>query len=257
MNNDEVLDRYITTGFNMHDPNIALKHKHSFSVAQVAELIGKHLNLDTKLSHDIGLLHDFGRFDQWSQFKTYNDSASVDHGDLAVKLLFEDNIIEQFDVKKEDYDVIMFAIKYHNKKEIDFEEIDACYKESKAPKYSKEQTIMYCKLARDADKKDIFHLMMERMLAIGVKGSGVSKACLDSLNNHTYVTLTDVKTKLDKILSYIGMLYDINFDYTFTLFDVSAYLKTLQVVYGSDLSSEDKQTLDGVVEEFVRYKNIK
>ena len=61
-----------------------------------------NLNVEeTYLAMTIGLLHDYARFEQWTNHKTYIDSDSIDHGDLAVKILFDDNEIVKYSLKEE------------------------------------------------------------------------------------------------------------------------------------------------------------
>ena len=140
-------DNYVNL-YNMDDSKIKLKYNHSYRVMdlcrQIAESIGMN-NEDVKLAMTIGLLHDYARFEQWATYKTYSDLDSVDHGDLAVKLLFENNEIEKFNIDKKDYSVIYDAIKYHNKYQY--------------PENESERNNLFCKIIKDADKLDIFYLL--------------------------------------------------------------------------------------------------
>ena len=51
----------------------------------------------------IGLLHDIARFEQYTKYKTFRDSISIDHGDLGVEILFEEKEIEKYDLDKKYY----------------------------------------------------------------------------------------------------------------------------------------------------------
>ena len=134
--------------YNMNESEIKLKYKHSYRVMYLCKVIAEDLNLkdkDVELAMVIGLLHDYARFEQWKQFRTFNDANSVDHGDLAVKMLFNDNEIDKFDIPITYYQTIYEAIKYHNKYD---------YK-----KNTTERNKLFCKLIKDADKLDIFYLI--------------------------------------------------------------------------------------------------
>ena len=94
-----IFDEYVY-GYDMNESPISLKYQHSYRVMNICKEIAQDLNLneeDTKLAMIIGLLHDYARFEQWKQFKTFDDALSIDHGDLAVKMLFANNEIEKFE----------------------------------------------------------------------------------------------------------------------------------------------------------------
>lgn len=70
----------------------------------LAKLIASKSNFnkeDIELATIAGLLHDYARFEQWTKYHTHDDSKSVDHGDLAVKILFPDEIKKYIDNKIE------------------------------------------------------------------------------------------------------------------------------------------------------------
>ena len=76
--------------YNPEDKKIALKIAHIERTSHIARKIAENLNLDKEdieLAELIGLLHDIGRFEQYTQYKTFSDLKSFDHGDYGVKLL--------------------------------------------------------------------------------------------------------------------------------------------------------------------------
>ena len=82
---------------------------------ELSKLIAQSSNfsdIDIEMAIIIGLLHDYARFEQWTRYKTYSDIKSVDHGDLAIQMLFDNNEIENYYLNKENYDEIYDAIKY-------------------------------------------------------------------------------------------------------------------------------------------------
>ena len=110
-------DDYVSN-YDLNDINIKLKYNHSYRVCKLSEKYAKELGYskeDIELASLIGLLHDIGRFEQLKVFHTYNDKNSIDHAEYGIKVLFEDGLINKFWNKKEDYDLIKFAIKNHNK----------------------------------------------------------------------------------------------------------------------------------------------
>lgn len=252
MTNLEVFDSFVLSGYDILDPSIKRKYDHSHKVATAAGIIGKSVGLDEKLSYDIGLLHDYARFEQWKVYKSYRDNLTIDHGDLAEQMLFVDNHIEKFDVAPRDYDVVRFAVKYHNKKYVDYAAIDEFYINNDY--YLDKQTfINYCLLARDADKQDLFIRIIDCDLTMNFAGDGYTPACLTALKEHRLVDTRDTHTVLDRLFVFIGFLYDINFSVTFTLFSLDEYFNSICNRYGKDLNSEDKKLLLEVIEDFKNY----
>jgi len=128
--------------------NIELKEKHTLEVSKHAVNIAKSLNLteeEVNTAEIIGLFHDIGRFEQFRTYKTFKDYISVNHATLGIKILKENKILEKLDVNKQK--IIIKAITLHNTKEL--------------PSNLNEEEALFCKLIRDADKLDIFRVIIE------------------------------------------------------------------------------------------------
>ena len=126
------------------DENIKLKFQHSLRVKKNCVELGKQLNFndkDIKAIEVIWLLHDYGRFEQRKEYHTFYDSISIDHWDLAVKLLFDNNEIGKYYPHEDDYNDIYIAIKYHNKLNI--------------PNNLTKRQKIFLEVIKDADKRDI------------------------------------------------------------------------------------------------------
>ena len=85
--------------YDINDGMIQLKIRHTYGVVDLSEYISKDLGLneeDIELAKLIALLHDIARFPQATEFGDYRDYVSVDHADLAVKMLFDDGLIRKF-----------------------------------------------------------------------------------------------------------------------------------------------------------------
>lgn len=139
--------------YDISETAIERKYYHSLRVMDLSILISRYLGLDDKditLASIIGLLHDYARFEQWTKYKTYSDKDSIDHGDLAVKRLFENKEIVDYDLDVNDYETVYTAIKYHNKIAI--------------PYSLGNRSKLFCKIIRDADKLDIFYLRTNKSL---------------------------------------------------------------------------------------------
>ena len=74
-----VFDKYACQ-YNFDEILIKLKYEHSYRVMNICKEIAEDLNLgkeDVELAMVIGLLHDYARFEQWKQFKTFNNLFKI------------------------------------------------------------------------------------------------------------------------------------------------------------------------------------
>ena len=101
-NAKRVFKEYVKN-YNPNDGKIALKISHILRVTQKSRELAEELNLneeDTDLAELIGLLHDIGRFEQARIYNTFNDRESFNHAELSVKVLFEEHLIDKFNVEE-------------------------------------------------------------------------------------------------------------------------------------------------------------
>ena len=122
VNNAKRVFKEYVSNYNLQDGKIALKVAHILRVSELSKKIATSLNLseeDIKLAELIGLLHDIGRFEQVRKYNTFIDKISINHGEYGVKILFEDNLIEKFNVDEKYYKIIKTAILNHNRSKIE------------------------------------------------------------------------------------------------------------------------------------------
>ena len=70
--------------------NILLKEEHTHRVCDNTRRIAAGLSLDADdaaLAEAIALFHDVGRFPQYRQYRTFQDSISVNHAALGARVL--------------------------------------------------------------------------------------------------------------------------------------------------------------------------
>jgi len=195
-------DNYVEN-FNVNDPMIKLKFFHSYRVMDLCRQLAENLKLsdeDIYLAMIIGLLHDYARFEQWTKYKTFSDLKSIDHGDLAVKLLFEDNQIKKFNIDKKYYNIIYDAIKYHNKYSY--------------PDNLEEQNELFCKIIRDADKLDIFYLCSIGDIKLSTDDSDISQVINNGFYKNELLKKEDSNNINDDIILKLAMIFDLNFEYS-------------------------------------------
>ena len=201
--NFDAFDEYALK-YDMNIDMIKYKYNHSYRVVHQAEEICRSLNLDTEerdLASNIALLHDIARFKQWKEYKTFCDHDSFDHGDEAIKILFDEGEIKNYNIKEEDYDVLKKAIKNHNKYSID--------------KKLNEREKLHSMIIRDADKIDIVYAFStNRLLELEDDDSEISESVSEDFMNHVLTVKKEIKTKNDRILEILGYLYDLVYDYS-------------------------------------------
>lgn len=251
--NAYIFANYVKENFDMDDLEIKGKYLHTFRVAKMCLEVGEKLGLDKKLAYNIGLLHDYARFVQWTKYHSFNDHLTTDHANESQKMLFENEEIKKFDIPKEDYNIISLAIKFHNKAQIDINYLKEIIKNSKENKFDLNQILLYCKLIRDCDKMDLFNRIGRGELELFSDKNGLTPCVLERIKNHTFVLTKEMNTKLDRVLSFIGFLFDINFPETLTQINFDNYFLALDEFYGKKMIKEDRKILLQTIEEVKPY----
>ena len=104
INAKRVFDEYVND-FDKNNQKIVLKIEHTYRVMEAAKNVAISLNLtqdDIEIATLIGLLHDIGRFEQLKRYNCFIDSKTVDHALLGVQILFDDGLIDKFNIKQKD-----------------------------------------------------------------------------------------------------------------------------------------------------------
>jgi HD superfamily phosphohydrolase YqeK len=178
---------------------VQLKEVHSKRVADSIANLAKSEKLTARqqtLAEVIGLFHDIARFRQVTEYRTFVDAESFDHGTVGAEILTETGILrELFSLTEQD--AITFAIMAHNKMLI--------------PPTTPENEL-FAKLIRDADKLDIF-----RILPPIQADHNYAPKLIEQLKTGGVLSYTDVKSLADKRLIRLSWFYDINFDWTLRL----------------------------------------
>lgn len=207
--------------YDPSDPQIYLKIKHIESVVNVARNVAESLNLDEeniKLAELIALLHDIGRFEQVKRYHTFMDKDSINHAEFGVNLL-KGGLIRKF-IEDDKYDeIILNSVLNHNRNQID-ENLD-------------EHTKLHCKIVRDADKVDIYNvLLINPIEAIYNKNNKIENQLISDkiyyqFINDKKINYIDINTSVDRIVAYVAYIYDINFDYSIKVIRENNYIDKL------------------------------
>jgi len=189
--------------------NITIKQAHTHEVCKNALRIARALRLDNRqalLAETIALFHDVGRFSQYRQYKTFDDTISVNHAALGAKVLLENNVLR--DLPKHDQDMVVRSVTMHNVYAL--------------PEGLDESSLLFARLIRDADKLDILRVVIEyfgqdagsraEAVALGLPDApGYSPAVLASLQRGEMARKADLATQNDFKLLLLAWLYDLNF----------------------------------------------
>jgi len=241
--NYDVFDEFVMN-YDMDEKMIGYKYNHSYRVVHQAEEICRSLNMDTyerDLASFIALTHDIARFRQWTEYKTFNDAKSFDHGNMGADILFKEGMIKKFDVNPDDYEVIKKAIRNHNKYMVE----DGL----------NERELLHANIIRDADKIDIIYsFSTNRLLEIEEDDAPISEAVREEVLSHKSVLIKNVQSKNDKIILLLSMIFDLNFDYSKLRIKNEKYLdKWYEHLKHKDIFKEYideiKKYLEGVKDE--------
>lgn len=199
MNKEVELFEEYTHSFDLNIPELKGKYEHTYRVMNYSEEIAKSLDLDEKevtRAKICGLFHDLGRFPQFSEYNTFIDDKSIDHGDKSEEVLRENNY---------DDEIVLKAVKYHNKKE--FPEFD-------------DLTTMHCNIVRDADKVDIMDMQVNELDRYDYE---YPIDILDSFKKHTLLNNHYADSKFINLLRMLAFIFDIN------------YKKTIEIIVEKDI----------------------
>ena len=235
--------------YDQENKMIVLKISHAFRVMEQSKNIAESLKLEKEqvdLATLIGLLHDIARFEQMKRYGTYEDKKSIDHGDLGAEMLSNLSFIRRF-VSDDKYDnIIIFAVKNHNKYEIQDGLTDL--------------ELLHSKIIRDADKIDILYEATE---SFWYKESEkdfidssefVSDEYFAQIKNHKQVVRKkgDV-SRIDKIASYMGFIFDFNFEYTFKRTKKERYIDKIidRFEFKNSESKKQIEEIKDIVNNFI------
>jgi len=241
---EKKLKNYILSNYDMNEKDISLKFVHTFNTKLVSDEIAKSLELcerDFYLSSIIALFHDYARFEQARLFHSFNDLKTFDHGDFAVKKLFDENEIFNFvdDLSNEELEIVKIAIKNHNKFYIE----DGL----------SERQQLFCKIIRDADKVDIFRILSSDPRIKGVKQGNLIEKDLKCFLQHEAFKKTKDYDVYKCVLLHLCLIFDLNFTQSFIILNRNKYLNKFNGSLKSEVNFKLDERLDDCFEESYRY----
>lgn len=231
-----------TENYDLTNENIKRKQGHSIRVMNIS----KQIAIELKLSEEqievatlIGLLHDIARFEQYTQYQTYNDNRSFDHGDYGVKILDKD-IRKYIETDKYD-DIIKKAIKNHNKFEIE--------------EGLNEEESLFAKIIRDADKIDILYETIEifwKGEEKTINNTEISPEVMEKFEQNKLIKRDKNKIfcGMDKIMSVLAFIFDINYKPSFRIINENDYIN--QII--NRFEFKDKEKVRNIALQYLQEK---
>lgn len=208
--------------FNPNEGRIKLKIDHILRVTDLCKMLASDLGLDDEfiqLAQIIGLFHDIGRFRQAELYDTFSDRDSINHAELSVKVLYEDNLIENFHIDEKYNQIIKLSILNHNKSKIELDNLT-------------DTELLFAKIIRDADKLDILYTIC----AYDFKSifwyknfdcEQINDSLIEQFVNLHSVNYDDIKSNADQIIAFYAYIYDFYFDFSFKFLQDKDYLKQI------------------------------
>lgn len=193
--------------------NLKLKEKHSQRVCEEMSYLTGKLGLtenQKRIADVISLFHDIGRFEQFVKHRTYSDFRSENHCLLGVEVLRREKVLEQLDSREKE--LIEKAIEYHGMIEL--------------PADLEEDSLLFSKLIRDADKLDIFYVVLgysrqyrdnPEKFKLGLEFPDepwCSAEVVEGLLRGRRIDYSRLRTLNDMMLCQLGWVYDVNFTAT-------------------------------------------
>lgn len=212
------------TGEPAADRNIELKREHSRKVLDEAAMIAEDEGLTGRaamLARLAALLHDFGRFRQYAEYGTFIDRQSVNHGLLGCRELAAGGFLDG--LPEADRRLVRCVTAVHNRRFL--------------PAGLPEEAGYLARLVRDADKLDIYRVMLEHFRPDGSVNHVVTLSKIDEPERYSpevyeqairgQADYNEMVYVNDFKLLLLSWVHDLGFRATRRAFDERGYLDRL------------------------------
>ncbi|MCP4114505.1 MAG: HD domain-containing protein [Desulfobacteraceae bacterium] len=208
-----------------NDGPYLLKKKHTIRVCREILGLGRELGLsrgELVLAEAMALLHDIGRFEQFRTYNTFLDPASENHAHLGLRVIEEMKMLHGLSPR--DKELITGAVGFHN----------AAF----LPTDRDDTALFFMKLIRDADKLDIWRVVIDhyrsaspdndKFIELGLKDDGgYSKEAFQAICQRDFVKSAHIKRLNDFKLMQISWVFDLNFAPTMARVKERRYIEQL------------------------------
>ncbi len=187
-----------------------LKIDHTRQVCENLKILVRTLRMNESFNQTAltaGLLHDIGRFPQFEKYATFSDKHSENHAAIGGCIIREHNVLQGLTEKEQQQ--IMDAVIHHNAFGL--------------PKDMNPQTRKIAALVRDADKLDIYRVMVALYSRKPVKGKTsfithslpddgqIKPGLIADIEARRMVDYNHVTTLNDMKMLQISWVFDLNF----------------------------------------------
>lgn len=236
--------------FDIEDEQIRLKVVHTMHVCENSMYIAKQMKLpqeEQELAYIIGLLHDIGRFEQIRKYHTFLDAQSENHALLGVNILSQPHMLERFIDEREYDEIILCAIRNHNRFEIEQDIASHC--------------LIQTKILRDSDKIDIYRVdcfEREEVLFLCTKEELMTQYITDEVFKdviaHKNVLACKRQTSLDILIAHIAMIFDINYRESIQLLETQGYFMQLLQAYSfqNPITQEQYKIIQQEIQTYIQ-----
>ncbi|MBR3026092.1 MAG: HD domain-containing protein [Oscillospiraceae bacterium] len=228
----EQVFRSYTDNYDSSDVKIKLKIYHTFRVAEIADRIAEGIGADRDFAWLSGLLHDIGRFEQVKRYGTFYDAVSIDHAELSADILFKDGLFAEFEkalFSDTGSDEIIFL--NEDKKKL-LETVIRLHNKLTVPDGLDEETLMYTRILRDADKADIFRVLTEppydgRNERIINSAVPASEKVMSLVMERRCVPRGITETEFESLVSHCCMAFELEYKVSRDIVAKQGYLDVL------------------------------
>ena len=214
--NDELIRRFkeYAASFKgagaLCDENIDLKVEHTLRVAAETERLCAAENISARLAElalYAAMLHDVSRFSQFRLSGSFNDAASFDHGDRSAEIAAAEGWVAELEHRAAE--AVLTAVCWHNKPSV--------------PETLSPDAMTLTKLVRDADKLDIFNVVLDHLdhpadnpavtFSLDPR-AGVTPAIAAAIAEGKQVAHRDMRSAADFVAAKLLWPFDLNFTWS-------------------------------------------
>lgn len=170
----------------------------------------------------MALFHDLGRFRQFETYRTFLDHKSANHATISIVEIDNHEMLNICSEREKS--LIKGAIALHNAAQV--------------PQLEDREMLFFIKLLRDADKLDIWRVVINNYTSeetqsreavnLGLKDCGsCSTDSLEAILSHTYVKINSIRELNDLKLMQISWVFDLNFSHSIQQVKERGYIEQL------------------------------
>lgn len=207
---DEFVKKY-----DLNDPDISYKYKHTYRVKAFCEMLAKELGLtqrETYIASLCGIFHDIARFEQDKRYDSFSDTSAFDHGDVGYEV-FLNLFADKLDITEEEKMIIARSILYHNKIAI-----GKC----------NENELLFCKLIRDADKLDILYAVANNVMRLDELDGDISEKCYEFFLKRQTIPRAIITNNAEEVMIKLAFIWDINFKESLDIIKKEKYYEKIK-----------------------------